>query len=230
MIMYNLLSTIRAKINRTLRPPGRYYLINRSLKPLSTKFGFDRGKPIDRYWIEKFLSDNTKYIKGRVLEITDNKYTKKFGKGKVDYSDILDINVKNKKANIIGDLRNLKNKIESDTYDCIILTHVLGLIDEYQSVISECRRILKPNGVLLYTGSCLGPVLGEKVYWRFTPNSVKLIFKKYLKPKKLVIKSYGNVLVGQSFWVGMSQEDLTLKELEYNDKRFPCIVTAVAKI
>ena len=45
------------------------------VNPISSVFGFDRGKPIDRYYIEKFISDNSSTIKGDILEVEDNKYT-----------------------------------------------------------------------------------------------------------------------------------------------------------
>lgn len=225
--LINIVLSLRAFINRRMFPRGLYFLFKGSLNPLSGKFGFDRGIPVDRFWIEDFLSKNNKYIKGSVLEITDAKYTLMFGGGRVKHSDVLDIDKNNRNANIYGDLRNLKKQIKDSTYDCIILTHVLGLIDDYEAAIKECRRILKPRGVLLYTGSCLGPILGEEVYWRFTPNSVRYVFSKFFKPSRLNIKSYGNVLSGQGFWVGMSQQDLSKKELEYIDNRYPCAVGAV---
>src|SRR5258708_1276969 len=37
-------------------------------RPISTSFGFDRGTPIDRYYIENFLGRNAGDIRGRVLE------------------------------------------------------------------------------------------------------------------------------------------------------------------
>ena len=202
-------------------------MAKKSLRPLSSKFGFDRGKPIDRYWIEEFLDKNQNAIRGRVLEVTDPLYTKRYGGNRVTKSDVLDINTSNKLANIHGDLRNLKKVINDNIYDCIILTHVLGLVDDYPAAISEIRRILKPDGVLLFTGSCLGPILGEEVYWRFTPYSTKYIFDKHFSPKYIEVASYGNVLAGQSFWVGMAQEDLSKDQLELYDKRYPCIVSAI---
>jgi hypothetical protein len=48
-------------------------------KPLSRRFGFDRGGPVDRVYIEDFLDKNSLHIKGRVLEVADNNYTLKFG-------------------------------------------------------------------------------------------------------------------------------------------------------
>jgi hypothetical protein len=34
------------------------------------EFGTDRGVPIDRYYIEKFLDDNAAYVRGHVLSAT----------------------------------------------------------------------------------------------------------------------------------------------------------------
>lgn len=217
--MLKIIFSIRAWINRKLFPASRY-----KLAPISSKFGFDRGTPIDRYWIEKFLTKNNTYIQGEVLEVTDSAYTARFGKDRVTSSDVLDIDPKNKKANIRGDLRHLSS-ISDNAYDCVILTHVLGLIDDVQAAASECYRILKPGGVLLFTSSCLGAVLGEQVYWRFTANSIGFLFGRYFNSNQMQIKTFGNALAGQCFWVGMSQEDLNSGDLDFNDPRFPCIVT-----
>jgi SAM-dependent methyltransferase len=227
--LIDTIKRIRSAVNRSLiNADSNRFPSRKRLYPISSKFGFDRGTPIDRYWIEKFLYEHKDYIRGRVLEITDSKYTKMFGDGKVSISDVLDINLKNKDANIKGDLRNLKGKINNNTYDCIILTHVLGLIDDFPSAIRECKRILKKGGVLLFTGSSLGPVLpGNEPFWRFNAKTVKFIFEKHFKPKSLEIQTYGNKLAAQAFLDGLAQEDLTKKELELNDKRYPCIACAV---
>ena len=147
--LLEILRTIRGVLVRFLRPKSSYWLATKSLKPLSRKFGFDRGKPIDRYWIEKFLSENERDIKGVCLEIGDNEYSLKFGGNKVTKIDVLDVDKNNHSANITGDLRDLKGIIKDNTYDCIILTHVLGLIDDYEAVIGETRRILKVGGVII---------------------------------------------------------------------------------
>src|SRR4028118_2380642 len=55
--------------------------------PFSYEFGYDRGGPVDRYYIENFLSKHASSIKGRVLEIGDNEYTMRFGKERVERSD-----------------------------------------------------------------------------------------------------------------------------------------------
>ena len=47
--------------------------------PFSTNFGYERGGPVDRYYIENFLQKHASHIQGRVLEIGDNEYTLRFG-------------------------------------------------------------------------------------------------------------------------------------------------------
>ena len=98
-LIKKVVGKIRAPVMRFLKPKTRYFVFKpkRSLKPISTKFGFDRGKPIDRYYIEAFLEENKDYIKGVCLEITDNAYTKKFGVD-VRVGDVLDIS----KVKLIG--------------------------------------------------------------------------------------------------------------------------------
>ncbi|MCL4535911.1 MAG: class I SAM-dependent methyltransferase [Bacteroidetes bacterium] len=216
--------------NRLLMPRASYFLFRtpeRALQPISSKYGFDRGKPIERYYIESFLEENKGYIKGRCLEVQNNDYTMRFGGERVARSDILDIDTGNKHASIYGDLRELGESIPGDTYDCLVVTQTLGMIDDYGAAIRECHRILKPGGTMLVTGSAMGPMFSPgTVYWRMTPDSARYTFGKCFDPEGLFIRSYGNVLAGQCYWVGLASDELTTGELEHNDPRFP-IITAV---
>ena len=55
----------------------------RRLTPISSKFGMDRGLPIDRYYIEAFLEAHAGDIRGRVLELGDDDYTRRYGRERV---------------------------------------------------------------------------------------------------------------------------------------------------
>lgn len=227
---FTILNFIRNKVVRTFRPLSSYYLfpppVKRSVKPISVLYGYDRGKPVDRYYIESFLEENKKDIKGKCLEITDTQYIKKFGGRNVTSADALDIDKNNPNATIYGDLRDL-NDVKANQYDCLIVTQTLVVIDDYEAAIRECKRILKPGGTLLVTVPCLSPVWNIKIhFWRFTGSSANYVFKKYFR--KFWVKTYGNVLSGQAFWVGMSQEELTREELDFNDPYFPVIVAIKA--
>jgi len=105
----------------------------------------------------------------------------------------------------------------------------LGMIDDFDAVIKHCYRVLKPKGVVLVTSASLSPTYQPKSsYWRFTPQGLKYAFGRHFPVKNITVSSYGNVRAGQALWVGMAQEDLTRKDLEFNDPRFPCVVTLKA--
>lgn len=229
----SLLRLVRAPIVRQIkRTSSDIRLVNSTnpLKPISIKYGYDRGAPIDRVYIESFLEDNKDSIKGRCLEIHDTAYIKKFGGKKVAHSDALDIDTSNKQANIYGDLRNLKETINDNTYDCLVITHTINIIDDVDAAISECHRILKPGGILLLTiPGFIGPVIDiDKSFWRFNKNNTRYILKKKFDNNSIQTISYGNVLAGQAFLTGLSTEELSKSEISYNDPHFPIVIGAKA--
>jgi hypothetical protein len=231
--MLDALFAIRAPIVRFLKPKEKYFMFSndkkkKSTEPLSRRFGFDRGTPIDRYYIEKFLSQNSEYIKGDCLEVHDTKYIKKYGGTKVEKADALDIDTNNKLANVFGDLRDLPS-VKDNTYDCLVITQTFGMIDDCVSAVGECYRILKPGGVILGTAVSMGPMGNPKhSFWRFTTASIEYIFGKFFKKENLHVESFGNALAGQASWVGVAREELTEKELDYNDPHFPLAIGFIA--
>lgn len=211
--------------------PKFFYLLCCHGKPISSVYGMDRGKPIDRHYIENFLDTNKSHVYGKCLEILNCDYTIRYGGKSVNVVDVLDIDLNNDRANIKGDLRKL-TKIEDETYDCIILTQVLHFIDDYESAIAECHRILKTGGVLLVTLPSLSRidcVAGlERDFWRFTEASARYIFEKFFKGSSLEVISWGNSFAGFAFWVGLSCEDVGVRKLSRTDKNFPCLISVKA--
>lgn len=221
-----ILQVVRTHVMKRVRPVDAYFL-SRSLQPISTRYGFDRGTPIDRIYIDQFLLENSNLITGRCLEVVDATYTKKFGTN-VTKSEIIDNDKKSKIATIIADLRDMKG-VASNSFDCVLITHTFGMIYDFEVAIKECERILKPGGYLLVTMSCFSPIYtnDDANFWRFTPASAKKSFGKFFKD--LTVKTYGNCLTGYSFWVGLAAEELESNALKFNDPRFPLIVTAKAR-
>ena len=225
--LISLMRCIRRKIFKS----RIIYFLQSSTKPLSDYYGFDRGKPIDRFYIDNFLEDNKDDIKGVCLELLNNNYTIQYGGAKVTKSDILDLDEANSKATIIDDLRKLE-KISDNIYDCIILTQVLQFIDKIDEAISECYRILNKNGVLLVTLpaisriDCVAGVEGD--FWRFTEASTKYLFKKKFDSQNISIITKGNVRAGIYFYAGLAQEDILRDSLKKDDQNFPVIITIKA--
>jgi DNA modification methylase len=217
----------RKRIRRWLSPRILYFF-KRSLAPISNKYGMNRGEPIDRYYINKFIEQNSESIHGHCLEIRDDRYLGKY-KDKINQLDILDIDESNTESNIFGDLRNLKN-IQDETYDCLVITQTFQYIDDLDSAILECWRILKKGGSLLITAPFMARIdphsgaTGD--FWRFTTASLKhLISKKF---QDIEVNSFGNLLVGTGYWIGQAEQEFSKEELDYNDPNFPIIITARA--
>src|SRR5919202_1019671 len=150
----------------------------RRVAPVSNAFGFDRGQPIDRYYIERFLAHHAKDIQGRVLEIEDNSYTLEYGGNRVKISDVLHVQEGNPQATIVADLTHADH-IPSDAFDCIIFTQTLQYIYDTRSAIRTLQRILKPGGALLATFPGISqihyPEWGDW-YWGFTTQSARRLF------------------------------------------------------
>jgi SAM-dependent methyltransferase len=231
-ILLKVLGPVRARLMRLLRPKSGYFFFPvpaRRLEPISSKFGYDRGKPIDRHYIEAFLDYVQKDIRGKCLEVTDDAYTKRFGGDRVTESHVIDIDRKNPCATIYADLRDMRS-VADRTFDTIIATNTFGVIDDFEAAIRECARILKPGGALLATVSALGVAADpEQAYWRFTKASARYVFGKYFDRETLEVSVFGNVLSGQAFWVGLGAEELSPQELSKHDDRYPIIVSVRAK-
>ena len=231
MRIKSLFATIYNNINRVLFKVD--WLNLRILSPISNVFGIDRGKPIDRYFIENFLDDRKDLIKGVVLEIGDNKYTKMFG-FKVTKSEVLTYNIDDSRKNvIIGDLTKYDN-LQNDKYDCIILTQTLNFIYDYKKAILGVYHLLKEGGSVLVTSSGISQISeydnerwGD--FWRFTENGLMKSFEEVFPKENINSKSYGNVLSSISYLHGISSEELTDKELEFNDPNYPLLITLIAK-
>ena len=195
--------------------------------PMSNDFGYDRGGPVDRYYIEKFLNQNSNIIKGRVLEIGDNAYTLRFGGSAVTQSDVLHVAQANDTVTFIGDLSDAP-QIPSDAFDCIILTQTLHFIYDYKAALKTCHRILKKGGTLLLTIPGISHIdKGEwKDYWlwSFTDTSMRRLMLELFEDQQLRIQTYGNVYVATAFLYGMGLPEVRADFLDKHDPSYQVII------
>lgn len=203
------------------------------IKPVSRFFGFDRGLPIDRYYIEKFLSENSQFIKGVVLEIAELTYTRKFGGGKVKKSLIFNIKENWSGADILGNLATGEG-VKENLVDCFIMTQTLPFIYDVSSAVKNAVKILKPGGSLLVTVPGITQISRYDMsrwgqYWSFTNLSLRKLFEEVVPPSCITIKTYGNVKSSACFLYGFAQHELTRKELEYQDLDYQLVIGAVIK-
>ena len=200
----------------------------RRLKPISSNFGNSRGLEIDRYYIEKFLSEHATDIRGHALEIKHNTYTVRYGQDRVSRSDVLHPVEGNPDATIVADLTKADH-LPSNVFDAIIFTQTLQVIYDIRTTIATLYRILKPGGVLLATASGMAKLSLEDFdswgeYWRFTSLSARLLFEEVFPRECVTVQSYGNVLAAISFLEGLACEDLKQKELDAVDRSYEILI------
>ncbi len=200
----------------------------RRTSPISPVFALDRGLPIDRYYIEAFLAGNRGDIAGRVLEMGDPAYTTKFGGARVARSEVLSV-VEGPGVTICADLEH-GDSIDSDSFDCIILTQTLQMLYDFRAALGNLYRILKPGGVLLVTThgtSKIGRHEGRDPwgeYWHFTAQGTRRLFAEFFEADKIQVRGYGNVLSACASLHGLATEELSSEELDVYDADFDVIV------
>ena len=204
----------------------------RRLEPVSRTFGFDRGQPIDRFYIEQFLGDHQADVHGHVLEIGDDAYTRRFGGDRVTHRDVLHATDDNPKATIVADLTRAET-IPDKSFDCILLTQTLPFLYEVRAALRTLHRILKPNGVVLATAPGLSPISRFDMerwgdYWRFTSLSAQRLFGETFDADTVTVQTYGNVLAAVAFLHGLAAQELTREELNHRDADYEVIIAVRA--
>ena len=203
----------------------------RRLTPISRHFGYDRGRPIDRYYIENFLAHHADDIRGHVLEIGDASYTRQFGGDRVAKSDVLHVTSDNPEATIVGDLANAP-QIPYNTFDCFILTQTLLCIYDLRAAMTTIHRILKPGGVVLATLPGMTQLSddqwGDYFCWAFTSQSARRLFEEVFPKENIQIETFGNVLAAMAYLQGIAVEELRQSELDYRDPLYQLSITVRA--
>jgi SAM-dependent methyltransferase len=216
---------------------GHFY----RLTPFSRHFGYDRGRPIDRYYIEQFIEEHAADIRGRVLEVGDRSYTREFGGDRVEISDVLHVAEGNPEATFVGDLAHAEH-LPSSSFDCIILTQTLHLIYELTSALHTLRRILKPHGVVLATVPGITQRSSDRWntswYWSFTSQSIQRLFYDAFSPHSgasaadpanlVQVRAYGNVLTAAAFLYGLSAGELRPQDLDFHDPLYEMLIAVHA--
>ena len=207
-----------------LRRPAWLGTVRRT-RPLSDRWGYDRGTPIDRYYIEQFLASHRTDIRGRVVEIADLRYTERFGDAVAD-ATVLDIDAGNPRANLIGNLGQPEG-LPENAFDCAIVTQTLQFIFGLDAAVRGIHRLLAPGGVVLATVpsvSRIAPSAGlDGDFWRFTSASCRRLFGDVFG-SEVDVRSFGNMLVGVAFLLGMAGEELSTRELDDDDPYFPFLI------
>ncbi len=202
-------------------------------EPVSEQFATERGTPVDRYYIDKFLNEYSHYICGDVLEIEDNTYTKKYGGEKVGTSIVMDVSSKASNIDFNANIETGEG-IKASIADCFICTQTLMYIYDLKSAARNICKLLKPGGAALITCSGLSQnsrrcMESYGAYWGFNEAVFQKMFSDESEMELVITGAYGNVKTVTAHISGLCVEDLQEADFEKTDVCYPLIVYAVVK-
>lgn len=231
-------SLVPSPLRRRVRPLKRAYVDRRRRRPvdlgdlrrvtpIDPAWGFQRGTPIDRTYIESFMRGHAMDIRGRVLEIAAPEYSARFGSG-VEKVDILMVAEGNPQATIVADLTDAP-QIPDDSFDCAIVTQTFQFIFDVRAALATLHRILVPGGVLLATVPGLTKISASEddawgQWWHFTSRSARRLAEEAFAPGSVDVQTYGNVLTASGFLYGLATSDLRPEEIDAHDPLYEVVV------
>lgn len=203
-----------------------------SSRPLCRHYGYTRGTPIDRFYIDRFLKEHRGDIRGHVLEIGDDSYSKRFGGDRVARQDILHIRPGEPRATIIGDLAE-PGVLPQDTFDCIILTQTLQFIFDASAALRQVHLALRPGGVALITVPGISAIdrgeWGGTWYWSFTGQALDRLLLRFFDRDRVTVSTSGNLFAATAFLHGAAVEEVSRSKLRPLDGAYPVTITARAE-
>jgi SAM-dependent methyltransferase len=195
----------------------------RRVEPFSGTFGFDRGTPVDRFYLHRFLAENRAVITGRVLEVQVPSYTRTFGHD-VATSHTVDIDPKYL-ATYTCDLADAP-QIQSSSYDCVLAPNTLPHVADLMGSLRTMLRVVKPGGTVLASAPTLLPLIPDgDDYWRLSPAGWRKTLAREWAGCDIAVEGHGNCLAAIAAMHGFALEELTDEELSANDPRYPVLVT-----
>jgi SAM-dependent methyltransferase len=216
---------VRRRLTRLKHP--RWGNLRRR-EPFSDYYGFDRGTPVDRFYIERFLAEHARDIRGNVLEVGHALYARAFRDSAPARVEIVDIDTRNAEATIVADLSE-PNSLPTGRFDCFILTQTLQLVADLDRALQNAWQGLASGGVLLITVPGITRSDADHVAvdrWRFTPSGLDTLLDRTCSGGQREVIGYGNLTSAVAFLLGLAAEELEEPELSAADPHFTVSVCA----
>jgi hypothetical protein len=200
----------------------------RRARPFSSHFGFERGTPVDRFYLEAFLTEWQAAITGDVLEIQAPDYARRYGHalGRTESVDILPQH----QPTWCCDLADAGGLIPDAHYDCVLLPNTLSVLQRAEGCLQQAWRITRPGGVILATGALLMPLAGDvPEYQRLTANGWRDVVARAWPGATPVVRSHGNMVAAIAAMLGLAYEELTVAELQADDPQYPVMISLAVR-
>lgn len=192
----------------------------RRTEPLS-EWGAHRGKPVDRWYIERWLGEQAHLVRGHALEVKEDLYASRLGARSVD---VLDIDPGNSHATVVGDLC-APSTLTPGTYDVAVVTQTLQLVPRPADAVRHLLAALRPGGSLLLTVPVLSRLADPSDRWRWTPLGLRDLLTEAAPPgAEVTTVGLGNALAARAFLFGLAIPDLDEDVLARSDGDYPMVV------
>ena len=220
----------RQALRRRLRPAGPLLEAD-GRPPTSRAFGFDRGQPVDRHYIDAFMARHRALIRGDVLEVAGREYTTRHGAANARVFELYTV-PNGQPDTVVGDLTQPATLPES-RFDCFVCTQTFNFIYDVQAAVHGAARLLAKGGHLLATVGGVSQISRFDMdrwgdYWRFSTAACERLFAADFETVE--ITAFGNLTAAVALLRGLAVEDLADPALlEPHDADYPVIIGIVAR-
>ena len=202
----------------------------RRTTPLHPAYGYHRGTPVDRHYMETFLAAEASLVRGAGIEIAEDRYLTRFGGNRLNSVTTFQLEGEGP-GRLVGDLCQPET-LPADLFDSFICTQTLSFLFDVPAALRGCHRVLRPGGSLLLAVAGTTHISRYDAdrwgdYWRFTPQSIERLLRPVFGDG-IRICAYGNVLAATAMLHGIVTEELTAAELAAHDPDYPVTICAVA--
>ena len=196
------------------------------LWPFSHRFGFDRGGPVDRYYLGQFVRSIRPVVRGRCLEIGGSLKNNWFYRFDVDEFRTLELKQSNIADDLVGDAAD-QGVLDPAAWDSILAFHVLEHCPNPFAVVTNMCAWLRPNGHACIVVPCAQRVHNYPGdYWRFMPDGLRVLFRDF---SEVNISTYGNPLTVVSSYLGLSHTELVAEDMDAVHPDYPVLACVVAR-
>ena len=141
----------------------------RRTEPISACYGVERGTPVDRYYLHRFLDNHRARITGRVIEIQGTSYIDRFGV-EVSEAHSVDI-VSGTSPTFVCDLAESEGVLPSNHYDCFLMPNSTQHFRKLKACLKQALRVVRPGGWILGSSAVLLPLIPDgPEFWHVTPD------------------------------------------------------------
>jgi SAM-dependent methyltransferase len=200
--------------------------------PVHRRYGLHVGRPVDRFYIERFLERRSGDIRGDVLEVLDDTYTRRFGGERVTRADVVDLDPGNAKATIRADLET-GDGVPAAAFDCFVLTQTISITYDFRGALDTAVAALRPGGVLLLTVPGIshqaepdGELYAD--HWRFTWRAIARLLGERFGAENVTVGAEGTVAACAAFLYGIPAAEVDAGLLDPHDPDYEMVIWARA--